>query len=175
MAEKKETDKLEQNQKEKPIPFLLNVVLTGFIGGVLWSGIAYFTYIFHFTTISPNIFFEPWAAGEWKDSWIGILLSIIGYGIVSIGAALIYYGLFRKLRSMWVGAAYGIGLFLIVILLLNPLFKSMKSLTELDINTLITCVCIYLLYGVFIGFSISYEEEERMNQEQQQGKDVSQN
>ncbi|WP_335870657.1 YqhR family membrane protein [Bacillus sp. 2205SS5-2] len=168
MAEENEIQNLEQNQKEKPISFVMNVVITGFIGGLLWSGIAYFAYLFHFTTINPNIIFEPWAVGGWKDSWIGYILALVGYGMVSSGAALVYYGLLRKLKSMWVGAAYGIGLFLAVVLILNPLFKSMKGLTEMELNTLITCVCVYVLYGVFIGFSISYEEEERKKQERQE-------
>jgi Conserved membrane protein YqhR len=159
---------LEQNQSEKPMSFMGMVILTGFIGGLLWSSIAYLCYYFSFTKLEPNIIFEPWAAGDWRERWIGIILSILAYGIISIGVALVYYGVLRKFKSMWVGAGYGIVLFFTVFLLLKPLFPSIKSFTAIDYHTLITSLCIYILYGVFIGFSISYEENELRHQEQKE-------
>ncbi|MGF2617042.1 hypothetical protein FZC84_04215 [Rossellomorea vietnamensis] len=160
--------KLEQNKQEKPFSFIGMVVTTGFAGGILWSLISYICYMFSFTKLEPNIILEPWAAGNWKDSWLGIVISIMAYGLISIGAALVYYATLRKLTSMWVGAGYGIALMLAVFLVLNPLFPSMKALTDTDYNTLITAACIYILYGVFIGYSISYEENELRHQNEKE-------
>ncbi|KSU63612.1 hypothetical protein AS034_05020 [[Bacillus] enclensis] len=159
---------LEQNQSEKPMSFIGMVMLTGFIGGLIWSSIAYLCYYFSFTKLEPNIIFEPWAVGDWRERWIGIILSILAYGIISIGVALVYYGVLRKFKSMWVGAGYGIVLFFTVFLLLRPLFPSIKSFAAIDYHTLITSLCIYILYGVFIGYSISYEENELRHEEQKQ-------
>ncbi|MDQ0213840.1 uncharacterized BrkB/YihY/UPF0761 family membrane protein [Oikeobacillus pervagus] len=158
--------KLEQNQSEEPMSFIMMTVVTGFVGGVIWSLVAYFFYMFQFTKIEPNIILEPFTVGHWRNTWIGIILSIIVYGIVSIGAALLYYALLRKVKSWWAGALYGILLFLIVFFILNPMFPSMKSWKDTDFNTIMTCVCVYILYGVFIGYSISFEnsEVERANQ-----------
>lgn len=160
--------KLEQNKQEKPLSFIGMVIATGFSGGILWSGIAYICYMFSFTKLEPNIILEPWAVGNWKETWLGILISIVGYGLISIGVALVYYALLRKLKSMWVGVGYGIALMLGVFVILNPLFPSMKGLTETDYNTLITLACIYILYGVFIGYSISYEENELRHQHEKE-------
>ncbi|MCP3738520.1 YqhR family membrane protein [Rossellomorea sp. BNER] len=166
--EKAQDPKLEQNKSEKPMSFITMVVITGFIGGLLWSSIAYICYMFSFTQIEPNIILEPWAIGQWKDTWLGIVISIFAYGIVSIGVALVYYGILKKIKSVWAGAAYGIALFLVVFLVLHPLFSSMKPVTELDYNTIITTICLYILYGVFIGYSISYEENELRHQSEKQ-------
>ncbi len=166
--EEKSNPKLEQNQSEKQLSFIQLVILTGFIGGVFWSGIGYVCYFFSFTKIEPNIIFEPWAVGTWKETWIGIILALVAYGLVSIGAALIYYGLLRKFKSMWVGAGYGIVLNLTVFFILTPLFPSLKSFTDTDYYTLVTTLCLYVLYGVFIGYSISYEENELRYQEEQE-------
>jgi hypothetical protein len=166
--ESKENPRLEQNQGEKPLSFMSMVVVTGFIGGMLWSSIAYICYFFSFTKIEPNIIFEPWAVGDWVDKWIGIVLSIVAYGVISIGVALIYYGLLRKFKSMWVGVAYGVALYLAFFLLLNPLFPSIESFTSIDYHTLITTFCLYILYGVFIGYSISYEENELRHQNEKE-------
>ena len=163
--ESKDNPSLEQNQSEKPLSFTAMVVVTGFIGGMFWSSIAYLCYFFSFTKIEPNIIFEPWAVGNWVDKWIGIVLSIVAYGVISIGVALIYYGVLRKFKSMWVGAGYGIVLYLAFFLILNPLFPSIKSFTAIDYHTLITTFCLYVLYGVFIGYSISYEENELRHQD----------
>jgi hypothetical protein len=151
---------LEQNKQEKPLSFIGMVIATGFTGGILWSGIAYICYMFSFTKLEPNIILEPWAVGDWRETWLGIVISILAYGLISIGVALVYYAALRKLKSMWVGAGYGIALMLVVFVVLNPLFPSMKGILQTDYTTLSTIACIYILYGVFIGYSISYEENE---------------
>lgn len=52
---------------------------------------------------------------------------------------------------------YGIVLFFIVFFILNPLFPGIKPFTELKRDTVITSICLYIVYGIFIGYSISYE------------------
>jgi hypothetical protein len=163
MAEEKA--RLEQNQQEKPMSFMTIVVLTGLIGGILWSGLGYLAYVFNFTEIRPNIVLEPWALGEWKKQWLGTVISITFIGIMSIGAALIYYALLRKFNHILVGIGYGIAIFLLVFLVLNPIFPGMEPIGELKRNTLVTSICLYVLYGTFVGYSISYEYQEQMYRE----------
>jgi uncharacterized membrane protein YagU involved in acid resistance len=67
---------------------------------------------------------------------------------------------------MWVGIAYGIALFLLVFLVLNPIFPGIKPFWDLSKNTLVTSLCFYILFGVFVGYSISFEESERKAREQ---------
>lgn len=160
--------KLEQNQQEKPLSFMAMVVLTGLFGGILWSTLAYFAYVFSFTEIRPNVILEPWAIGDWKESWIGTVISILAIGIVSIGAALIYYAALRKFKSIWAGAVYGIILFLLVFFVLNPVFPGISPFAELKRNTIITSICFYILFGVFVGYSISYEESELQMREKKE-------
>lgn len=155
--------KLDQNQREKPMSFLMLTVITGLFGGILWSSLAYLAYIFNFTEIRPNVILEPWALGKWKDEWLGTVISIMAIGLFSIGAALVYYAVMRKINSIWAGAAFGLGLFLAVFYVLNPIFPGIKPFWDLSKNTLITSACVYILYGVFVGYSISYEENEIRN------------
>ncbi|MBB2482148.1 hypothetical protein H5P36_18405 [Bacillus sp. APMAM] len=141
--------------------FAKMVFITGFFGGLLWSAVGYFTYYLNFIKVEPNIILEPFTVGSWRESWIGIVSSIIAYGIISIPVSFIYYAILKKFKTIWVGAIYGIVLFLIVFIILNPIFPGMKPFLKLDLNTIITCACLYILYGVFIGYSISYEQNER--------------
>lgn len=159
--------KHEETSFNEPGSFSKMVVITGFFGGLLWSAVGYFTYYLNFIKVEPNIILEPFTVGTWRESWIGIVISIFACGIISIVVAFIYYALLKKFKTMWVGLVYGIVLFCIVFIILNPIFPGMKPFLKLDLNTLITSACLYILYGVFIGFSISYEQNERTHYKDQ--------
>lgn len=166
MAENQE--KLEQNQREKPMSLMMMTIVTGLFGGIFWSSLAYIAYLFHFTEIRPNVILEPWALGQWKEQWLGTVISIIAIGLFSIGAALVYFAVLRKIKTIWAGAGYGLALFVLVFYVLNPIFPGIKPFWDLSKNTLITMACFYILYGVFVGYSISYEENEVQNKEENQ-------
>lgn len=158
--------KLEQDQREQPMGFMTKVIVTGFVGGVLWSLIGYFAYIFSFTEISPNVVLQPWALGDWKKGWLGYIISIILLGLFGIGAALIYAAILKKFQQFWIGIVYGIALWGLVFFLLNPMFPSIKTVGELTLDTNVTNVCLYILFGVFVGYSISFEHNEMQHQNQ---------
>jgi hypothetical protein len=160
MAEDKQQNR---ELKEKPMSFMTLVILTGLIVGIVLSGIAYLAYIFNFTSISPRVILDPWALGDWKKGWLGTVIAIIMMGAFSIVAAIIYYATLRKVNSMWVGIAYGIVLFFLVFFVLNPIFPGIKPFRDLDLDTLITSICLYVIYGLFVGYTISYEENEIHN------------
>jgi hypothetical protein len=161
--EKQLNEKLEQNRREEPMSLIMKVIVIGFIGGVLWSSLAYLTYIFNFTVLSPNLVLQPWAVGSWKDSVLGNFIGIFVIGLLSILVAFLYYGLLKRIQSIWAGIIFGLALFGLVFYVLNPLFPGLQSVTELDRNTVITTICFYILYGVFIGYSISFEANEMQN------------
>lgn len=134
-----------------------HVFWTGLFGGILWSVIGYLGYLLNFTEIPPNIVLEPWTLGNWKKGWLGTLISIIVISAFSVGAAYVYYAILRKMKGIWSGFAYGIVLFLLVFFVFNPLFPGMAPVVNLNRDTIITSICLYAIYGIFIGYSISYE------------------
>ncbi|WP_099351863.1 YqhR family membrane protein [Fredinandcohnia onubensis] len=158
-AEKKNPE-LEQNKKNGDMSLMAKVVVIGLFGGIFWSLLSYLTYIFNFTELSPNLILKPWILGDWKNRVLGQFIGIFMIGIISIGVALLYYALLKKFQSIWVGAAFGIALWLIVFYVFNPIFPDIKTVGQLERNTVITTICFYILYGVFIGYSISFEENE---------------
>ncbi|ALC89964.1 hypothetical protein AM500_09390 [Bacillus sp. FJAT-18017] len=149
-----ETSKKYENKMSE---FRMLIILTGFWGGLFWSFLGQVGYYFNFTKISPRVILEPWALGNWKTSWLGTLISMILIAVISIGVAFVYSVLLKKAKGLIPGAAFGLGVFLIIFLLLNPIFPGISPLRDLDKNTFVTSVCLFLLYGVFIGYSISWE------------------
>jgi hypothetical protein len=157
---KASNQQLEQNKREQPMSLIMKAIITGFVGGVFWSLLGYLAYFFHFTELSPNMILLPWALGDWKYGKTGNYIAILLIGLLSILVALLYYAFFRKMKSMWVGIVYGVALWLIVFYVFNPLIPSLQSVSKLERNTIITTICLYILYGVFIGYSISFETQE---------------
>lgn len=170
MAEEKQQ---KEELKEKPMSFITLVVLTGLIGGIAFSSLSYLAYIFNFTTIPPRVILEPWALGNWKKEWLGTVISILLIGALSIVAAIIYYATLRKINNMWMGIIYGLILFLLVFIVLNPLFPGIEPFKKTDLNTLVTTICLYIVYGLFVGYTICYEENENPNQFNNENKETS--
>jgi hypothetical protein len=152
---------IEKNEKKSHYPKSMSIITlvfwTGLFGGMFWSAIGYLAYWFSFTEIHPNVILEPWAVGDWKKEWLGTVISIILIGIFSVGAAFLYYAVLKRFNGIWPGIGYGIVIFLLVFFVLNPLFPGIGPFTELSRDTIITSLCLYIIYGLFVGYSISYE------------------
>lgn len=149
----------ETKKKGYPTPMSSTALVfwTGLFAGIFWGMIGYICYIFSLTEIRPNVFLEPWALGNWKNEWIGTIISILLMGVFSIPTAFIYYWALKKWNGIWLGLTYGLVIFLLVFIVLNPLFPSIKPLFDLNRDTIITSICLFLVYGLFIGYSINYE------------------
>ncbi|MFG6121331.1 YqhR family membrane protein [Thalassobacillus sp. B23F22_16] len=149
---------LEQNQQEKPISIMNKSLLTGFVGGMLWSIFGALSYYFNFTEVSPASFLirSFWQTG-WTSSFLGEVLGIIGVSLISIAGALVYYLALKKTNGIMPGVLYGGAVWGIVFYLLNPIFAAVPALPDMTSDTIVTTICLFVLYGTFIGYSISYE------------------
>ncbi|HET7579742.1 MAG TPA: YqhR family membrane protein [Bacillales bacterium] len=155
-----EDRKIHQDNKKKPTSYTSKCVVIGFWGGLISSFIGYLAYLLNFTTFGPALVLTPWQLGDWKDDPIGQVVAIFAIAVVSIVTALVYKVLLERLYSMWVSVGYGIVIWLFVFYVLNPIFPKLEPITEFDQNTLVTTLCLYILYGLFIGYSISFEYHE---------------
>lgn len=153
--------KLDQNKQEEFHSLFARSLLTGFIGGIIWSILGLFMYYFNFTEVGPTSFMlRSWLDAKWTTEWLGDVISIVMIGVLSIVVALIYYGLLKKVSSMWAGAVFGIVLWGVVFFLLQPIFPNIPPLGDLSKYTIIASLCLFTLYGTFIGYSISYDYED---------------
>lgn len=158
---KENNNNIQTNHSETKHHLLLTALLTGFIGGCFWSMMAYVNYYFNLTRINPAIILEGWFSKGILESFMGVLVTMISYGLLSTIIAWIYYLFFRKQSSIWVGFILGISLFFLIFLIYPLINPSFKPLNELDINTIVSSICLYALFGVFVGYSISYETAQR--------------
>ncbi len=144
--------------KGRPMSLLKKALLTGFVGGLFWSSIGSLVYYFHFSEVSHASFtIRSFWNASWTNGIMGEMLSIVFIGIISIGISYVYYALLKKRPGMVPGIVFGLLLWFIVFYLLKPMFSAVPALTEMETTTVITTICLYILYGTFIGYSISYE------------------
>lgn len=152
-----EEKKLEQNKKEEPLSPGARTAITGIFGGLFWGLIGYLAYLFSFTKVPPNVILEPWLIGDWKTGVLGQFISIFVLGLISILVAFGYLATLRKFDKIWISMLFGLVLWGIVFFVLNPVFPGIDPIREMDRNTLVTTLCLFVLYGTFIGYSISFE------------------
>lgn len=153
-----------RKQRKEPVKthhLLGRALIIGLVGGLLWSTFLAISYYFSFSEIAPKTYLlKPWVQAGWVDRLSGHLIAIGIASVVSLIPAIIYYSLFQKINSMWVGVGYGIALWGAIFFVLQPLLPYTRSMYELSMDTWITTLCVFVLYGLFIGFSISYDYHE---------------
>ncbi|MFB5662013.1 YqhR family membrane protein [Alteribacillus sp. HJP-4] len=132
----------------------------GFFGGLFVSILSYVAHFFHFTKVGPAIAMDPWALAEWKSTYLGHIAGILFISIISLGLTLLVRAALQEIESIWPGLCFGLILWLIVFYLLHPVFPNLPPVERLGSATITTTICLFVLYGIFIGYSISYEYNE---------------
>src|SRR5690625_321777 len=95
-----------QNKQRK---VLIRTLITGLIGGWLWSLFASVLYYFNFIEVNlKSYLLRSWTVAGWTSTWKGTLVVIIILSFLSILIGFIYYFIFRKINSMWMGLMYGV-------------------------------------------------------------------
>lgn len=135
-------------------------MITGFVAGLLGALIGYAAHYLNFTEVNPSLILDVFK-GHWKEGWLGVLIASLLYGLISMGVAVIYLGLLKKKKSILWGAVYGLIIFVLVFLVLYPIFPHLERIDAYNFTTIVTEICFFILYGIFIGFSISYEFNEQ--------------
>lgn len=118
----------------------------GISAALIWSGLGYLCYWLNFSKLSPSHFVVRWIKEEYLFRLEGIVTSILLILALSLLFAISYAYSLSHINTPWLGAALGVILWVI-----------MFSWREMDRNTFYTTLSMLLLYGVFIGYSLSAE------------------
>jgi len=147
-----------ESEREIRMKKIKSALVVGVVGGIFWPLIAYAFYFMNFTTIGPSVFAKPFFTSTMVNKPVAHLTGIVVIALISIGVSLLYVFILSKYYTPWLGLGLGLVLFIAFFYGINPLFDlTDKSIHKLGMNTFTTSLCLFLLYGLFTGFSLSAE------------------
>lgn len=141
-------------------------VYIGFFAGLIWGLIGWTLYYFKFSSVLPAFLLEPFFRKSFMHSWSGHSAGLAAFIIYSIVAALLYTIILIKLRGPWPGVVFGLVCWGITFLWIGPFAGMLPPFRKLSMETHVTEACRFLLWGVFIGYSISLEFHDERNHSQ---------
>jgi hypothetical protein len=145
-------------------PWLFSTKI-GFFAGLIWGIVRWMFYEMKFTSVLPGFAADPFFKAAFLKTGWGEVLGIGFFVIFSIIAALLYKVILGRLRGPWPGVVYGLIWWAILFVAVGPLMGLMQPVTKAGWNTLFTELCVFLLWGVFIGYSIAFEFTDEASRE----------
>lgn len=135
-------------------------IYTSIAGALIFYSIYRSYVFFHFIEkelLKPGF---SYIAEDFKSGWITELLFLSILLISSFIWALIYYVFFKNSHTVYTGIIFG--LFILgVLLLLGWLYEWRINPVALEVRTIVSLHSLFILYGLFTGYSISYQEPYR--------------
>jgi hypothetical protein len=129
----------------------------GFFAGFIWGAFKIVEYFFKFTSLVPGFLIEPYFKHSFLMTWKGYLVGWASFILFSIIASFVYMVALAKWKGPWIGIIYGIAWWCVIYLGIGPLTGMMNWIYYLDWNTILTDFCLFVLWGLFIGYSIALE------------------
>ncbi|XEC92863.1 YqhR family membrane protein [Paenibacillus tarimensis] len=137
----------------------------GLFAGVLWGGLRWILYSIHFTIVLPGFLAEPFMRHSFlKTAW-GQVAGIAAFILFSIVAVILYRAILGRFKGPYAGLIYGAVWWWILFLGIGPAMDMMLPVTKLGWNSVLTEFCVFLLWGLFIGYSYAFEFTDEASRE----------
>lgn len=133
------------------------ILSLGFFAGLIWGAVKIVFYYLGFTKVIPGFLAEPFYTHKFLNSWNGHLVGWFYFIVFSLLASVLYMIFFSKVKGPWLGIGYGLFWWSFLYLFFGPLNGMMKRIDKLDWNSIISDICLFLLWGIFIGYTVSME------------------
>ncbi|WP_239613830.1 YqhR family membrane protein [Cohnella mopanensis] len=155
----KETANAESDKNNSPPPTksLVFSVKIGFFAGLIWGVVRWLATGLNFTNVTQAFLLDPFVPRKmlggfyWQAAGLGMFI------LMSMLAGLVYLAVFGRLRGPWPGIFFGAAWWGLFYAWLGPLIGAMPPLRQIGWNSIVTDFCLFLVWGVFIGFSIAFE------------------
>lgn len=152
---------LQQTGVTKPIPFALKI---GFFAGVIWGGFRLIAFYCNFTKEPAAFLIKMFILENQLNKPFGLIMGTISFIIFSIIASFLYLWFFRTLEGPWPGLWYGLGWWGLLFGL-GPILGFTKLSTNVTFTLAATDFCFFIIWGMFIGYSIAFEFTDEASRE----------
>lgn len=138
---------------------LQRTLVTGFFGGIIWGILYLIMFLFNMVEIDHLSILNKWLKADWIDKWYSHLLFLFILSILSMIIALVYFYTLKNRKSWVVGAIFGLAVLFVMYYILPMLTTGFNPFLQYEKETHVAITCLFILYGVFVGYSISYDYE----------------
>lgn len=153
-----------KRRKFRTNPFWFAIYI-GFFAGLIWGGLKMLEFGLKFTQVVPGFLLEPFFRHSFLLTWQGMFLGWASFIGLSIAASCLYMLFLRKLKGPWPGIGYGLVWWSLLYLLAGPLTGMVDGINQQDLTSFVTDLCLFILWGLFIGYSIAMEYTDERSRE----------
>jgi len=143
----------------------LYAIYIGFFAGFIWGALKIVEQYFKFTKITIGFLVEPFFRHDFLLTWQGMLIGWGFFALFSIVAAFLYMVTLWKQDGPWWGIAYGFVWWCVLYLLIGPTTGMVYWMKDQDLNSILSDFCLFLVWGLFIGYSITVEYNDERERE----------
>jgi uncharacterized membrane protein YagU involved in acid resistance len=151
--------RVDNNKNNNPPPTnpLLFSLKIGFFAGFVWGLVRWLATGLNFTKVTQAFLLDPFVKRKLLDSFYWQLAGWVSFIVMSIIAAFIYVVVLGKLKGPWPGVWMGAIVWVLVYALAGPIIGAVPPLREIGWNSIVTDFCLFVVWGLFIGYSIAFE------------------
>ncbi|WP_372629721.1 YqhR family membrane protein [Cohnella sp.] len=146
----------------RPILFSLKI---GFFAGFIWGLLRWLATGLNFTSVTQAFLLDPFVPRAWLGGFYWQLGGLGAFIAMSMLAALVYVALLGKLAGPWPGLGFGAAWWALVYAWAGPYIGALPPLNRIGWDSIITDFCLFLLWGLFIGYSIAFELHDEASRE----------
>ncbi|WP_225442765.1 YqhR family membrane protein [Paenibacillus lycopersici] len=137
----------------------------GFFGGLFWGLMRWLLYTISFTKVLPGFLADPFFKQSFLKTYWGHAVGIGFFIVFSVIAALLYKLALGRLSGPWPGLFYGLFWWIILFGMAGPMLGMFPYMNKIGYDTIFTECALYLVWGLFIGFTIAYEYTDEASRE----------
>ncbi|WP_148505309.1 YqhR family membrane protein [Paenibacillus beijingensis] len=145
-------------------PWIFQLKL-GLYAGVIWGLARLALYYLQFTRVIPGLMAEPFFRHSFLLTMQGHVTGLACFILFSVLAAYLYLLVLGFAGGPMPGILYGLLWWAVIFSVIGPLLGATKPVTLLGWNSLLTELCIFILWGVFIGYTTAFEFHDEASRE----------
>jgi ABC-type antimicrobial peptide transport system permease subunit len=146
--------------------------IIGFFAGLIWGLIRWLATGLNFTNVTQAFLLDPFVNREVLGGFLWQLAGLIAFIGMSIIAALVYILLLGRFKGPFPGLLFGLSWWGLVYAGAGPIIGAVPPLNKIGWNSIATDLCLFLVWGLFIGYSIAFEFHSESEQEPRSNKKI---
>jgi len=137
----------------------------GLAAGVIWGLIRWLAVAMNLTKVPEAFLIDPWVKRSVLTYGYWQIAGFAAFILMSVAAAYVYYGILRPFRGPVPGLIFGAAWWAVFYAALGPMIGAVPPLVRLGWNSFFTDLCLFVVWGLFIGYSIAFEFHQEARRE----------